>query len=131
MFSGVFQMSLTHRDVPQEMPWMKDLARETGRMVTFDLQQIDENPELYKEDLSDFQNVLDSERSLFAQQDARIASQGRRTGQLIELYRALGGGWQAGPGGFIDEETRRQMEQRTDWDGLLDADRQEIVDYDR
>ncbi len=49
--TGVFQMSLTHRDVPKEMPWMKDLARETGRMVTFNLQQIDENPELYREDL--------------------------------------------------------------------------------
>jgi N-acyl-D-aspartate/D-glutamate deacylase len=49
--AGVFQMSLTHRDVPKEMPWMKDLARETGRMVTFNLQQIDENPDLYKEDL--------------------------------------------------------------------------------
>jgi N-acyl-D-aspartate/D-glutamate deacylase len=30
---------------------LKDLARETGRMVTFNLQQIDESPELYKEDL--------------------------------------------------------------------------------
>jgi N-acyl-D-aspartate/D-glutamate deacylase len=49
--SGVFQMSLTHRDVPKELPWLKDLARETGRMVTFNLQQIDESPELYKEDL--------------------------------------------------------------------------------
>jgi N-acyl-D-amino-acid deacylase len=49
--AGVFQMSLTHRDVPKEMGWMKDLARETGRMVTFNLQQIDENPDLYKEDL--------------------------------------------------------------------------------
>jgi N-acyl-D-aspartate/D-glutamate deacylase len=49
--AGVFQMSLTHRDVPKEMPWMKDLARETGRIVTFNLQQIDENPELYREDL--------------------------------------------------------------------------------
>jgi len=49
--TGVFQMSLTHRDVPKEMGWMKELARETGRMVTFNLQQIDENPELYKEDL--------------------------------------------------------------------------------
>jgi len=49
--TGVFQMSLTHRDVPKEMGWMKELAKETGRVVTFNLQQIDENPELYKEDL--------------------------------------------------------------------------------
>jgi N-acyl-D-aspartate/D-glutamate deacylase len=49
--AGVFQMALTHRDVPGEIGWMKDLARETGRIVTFNLQQIDEAPELYKEAL--------------------------------------------------------------------------------
>jgi N-acyl-D-amino-acid deacylase len=49
--AGVFQMALTHREVPGEMGWMKDLARETGRMVTFNLQQIDEAPDLYKEAL--------------------------------------------------------------------------------
>ncbi len=49
--TGVFQMSLTHRDVPKEMGWMKALAKETGRTVTFNLQQIDEAPELYKEGL--------------------------------------------------------------------------------
>jgi N-acyl-D-aspartate/D-glutamate deacylase len=49
--AGVFQMALTHREVPKQMPWLKDLARETRRMVTFNLQQIDEAPELYKEGL--------------------------------------------------------------------------------
>ena len=49
--AGVFQMSLTHREVPDEMDWMKDLARATGRIVTFNLQQIDENPDLYKKGL--------------------------------------------------------------------------------
>ena len=57
--TGVFQMSVTHRDVPKEMAWMKDLARETGRIVTFNLQQIDENPELYKEGL----RLLDEARA--------------------------------------------------------------------
>lgn len=47
--AGVFQMAVTHREVPTEMAWMKDLARETGRTVTFNLQQIDEAPDLYKE----------------------------------------------------------------------------------
>jgi N-acyl-D-aspartate/D-glutamate deacylase len=49
--TGVFQVSVTHRDAPTEIDWMKKLARETGRMVTFNLQQIDEAPDLYKEDL--------------------------------------------------------------------------------
>lgn len=49
--AGVFQMALTHREVPNEMGWMKDLAKEIGRIVTFNLQQIDEAPDLYKEAL--------------------------------------------------------------------------------
>ncbi len=49
--SGVFQASVTHREAPNEILWMKDLAKQTGRMVTFNLQQIDEHPDLYKEDL--------------------------------------------------------------------------------
>ncbi len=57
--AGVFQMSVTHREVPNEMKWMKDLARETGRVVTFNLQQIDEAPELYKEGL----RLLDEARA--------------------------------------------------------------------
>ncbi len=57
--AGVFQMSLTHRDVPRDMAWMKKLAQETGRNVTFNLQQIDENPDLYKEDL----RLLDEARA--------------------------------------------------------------------
>ena len=52
---------------------------------------------LYKSGLTDFQNVLDSERSLAEQEDAYVASVGLVTLDLIEIYRALGGGWQPDP----------------------------------
>lgn len=52
---------------------------------------------LYKSGLTDFQNVLDSERSLAEQQDAYTESVGRVTQNLIQIYRALGGGWQPDP----------------------------------
>jgi multidrug efflux system outer membrane protein len=48
---------------------------------------------LYRTGLTDFQNVLDSERSLFEQQDQLAESEGRLTQNLIRIYRALGGGW--------------------------------------
>ena len=48
---------------------------------------------LYKSGLTNFQNVLDSERSLFLQQDQLAESQGQVVKNLIRLYRALGGGW--------------------------------------
>jgi outer membrane protein TolC len=48
---------------------------------------------LYRTGLTDFQNVLDTERSLFARQDELAASQGLVAQDLIAVYRALGGGW--------------------------------------
>ena len=51
---------------------------------------------LYDAGLEDFQNVLDTQRVLFLQQDQFVASEGQVTKNLISLYKALGGGWQTG-----------------------------------
>ena len=48
---------------------------------------------LYTSGLTEFQNVLDSQRSLFLQQDQLAASEGAVTRNVIALYKALGGGW--------------------------------------
>jgi NodT family efflux transporter outer membrane factor (OMF) lipoprotein len=48
---------------------------------------------LYRAGLTDFQNVLDTQRSLFEQEDAFAESEGRVTGNLIRVYEAFGGGW--------------------------------------
>jgi len=49
--------------------------------------------DLYKSGLTDFQNVLDTEKSLFEQQDAYASSSGLVLQNLIEVYRSAGGGW--------------------------------------
>jgi NodT family efflux transporter outer membrane factor (OMF) lipoprotein len=48
---------------------------------------------LYRTGLTDFQNVLDTQRSQFQQEDAQAESAGLVTQNLIQIYRALGGGW--------------------------------------
>ena len=61
----------------------------------------------YLSGLTNFQNFLDSQRSLFQQQDLLAESSGQVRNNLIALNRALGGGWSparaemtaAGPGG--------------------------------
>ncbi len=60
-----------------------DAAREAVEMVD----------KLYRSGLTDFQNVLDSQRSLFVQQDRLAVSEGLYLQQVINLYKALGGGW--------------------------------------
>jgi multidrug efflux system outer membrane protein len=47
----------------------------------------------YRAGLTDFQNVLDTQRSLLNRQDELAASEGLVIKNLVALYRALGGGW--------------------------------------
>jgi len=47
----------------------------------------------YISGLTNFQNYLDAQRSLFDQQDQFASSQGQVVKNLIDLNRALGGGW--------------------------------------
>ena len=47
----------------------------------------------YEAGLSDFQNVLETQRSLTNFQDQLAQSRGTATLDLISLYKALGGGW--------------------------------------
>mgnify|MGYP002536911508 CR=1 FL=1 len=52
--------------------------------------------ELYKQGLSPFQNVLDAQRSLLDYQNGLVSAQGAALSAVIDLYRALGGGWDNG-----------------------------------
>jgi outer membrane protein TolC len=76
----------------------------------------------YREGLVDFERVLDSQRSLFSQQDRLVSNRGNVSQSLIALYKAMGGGWQAArqlP--VLDDQTRAVMMQRSNWNGLLEA----------
>jgi len=47
----------------------------------------------YRSGIADFQNVLDTQRTLLQRQDELAVSQGRVIVNLVRLYTALGGGW--------------------------------------
>jgi len=74
----------------------------------------------YEEGFVDYQRVLDSTRSMTQKQDQYAQLQGKIVTNLISLYKAMGGGWQVRQGKiYLPEETKEQMEQRTDWGGML------------
>jgi outer membrane protein TolC len=76
----------------------------------------------YQEGLVDFERVLDSQRSLFGQQERLVNTRGNVAQSLVALYKAMGGGWQAGRGRpFLDAATRDIMERRSDWKDLLSS----------
>lgn len=78
---------------------LTDYTREQSRMaslsqaVAANRRAFDLATQLYSNGLSDFLRVLDSQRALFASEDALIDSERGVTSNLIALYKALGGGW--------------------------------------
>ncbi|HEY5776960.1 MAG TPA: efflux transporter outer membrane subunit [Xanthomonadales bacterium] len=75
----------------------------------------------YKEGFSGYQRVLDAQKSLFSQQNRYAASQGQAVQSVVQLYKALGGGWEVREGRpFVDENTLTTMRERTNWGDLLD-----------
>ncbi len=53
--------------------------------------------DLYRNGLTDFQNVLDMQRTLSRQQDNLAQSQGDITKSIVRIYKAIGGGWATDP----------------------------------
>ncbi|MFS0736522.1 efflux transporter outer membrane subunit [Sphingomonas sp. 1P06PA] len=51
----------------------------------------------YRAGLIDFQSLLESERSLLSAQDSRASVRAERATATVQLYKALGGGWQSAP----------------------------------
>jgi outer membrane protein, multidrug efflux system len=55
--------------------------------------------QLYESGLTDFQKVLETERTLLTAEDSLANAETTVLTSLIQLYKALGGGWQAGGSG--------------------------------
>lgn len=51
----------------------------------------------YRSGLIDFQSLLDSERTLLSSQDSLASARVARSTAAVQLYKALGGGWQSAP----------------------------------
>jgi len=80
----------------------------------------------YREGLVDYQRVLDSQRFQSQEQDLLTQTQGSVVQNFIAVFKALGGGWQIREGKyFVPEETRKKMQERTDWGNLLSPTKQE------
>ena len=80
-------------DFIQEQVRLAALQRSvTAAELTLDLSR-----QLYKEGLSDFQNVLDAQGAVLLQQDLEVSSRGFVTASLVRIYKSLGGGWTPEP----------------------------------
>jgi NodT family efflux transporter outer membrane factor (OMF) lipoprotein len=74
----------------------------------------------YAEGARDFTAVLSAEQTLLREQDSLASTLGAVAGNLIGVYRALGGGWQIREGNdFIPPDVKEIMAKRTNWGDLL------------
>ena len=80
----------------------------------------------YREGMTDYQRVLDTQRFLSEQQDQLVFTAGTVDQSLVGLYKALGGGWQLRKDQeFVPQDILEEMENRTDWGNLLSPDEYE------
>jgi NodT family efflux transporter outer membrane factor (OMF) lipoprotein len=76
----------------------------------------------YREGAVDYNTVLTTLLFQLQAEDRLVTTRGDVGLNLVALYRALGGGWERRLGDdFVDDETTREMRERTGWGGLLDA----------
>jgi hypothetical protein len=80
-----------------------------SQSVQANQQALDLSTQLYKSGLADFLHVLDSERSLYAAQDALVQSDQAVSLNLVQLYKALGGGWEKKPRCHWKPETHERL----------------------
>jgi NodT family efflux transporter outer membrane factor (OMF) lipoprotein len=74
----------------------------------------------YKEGATDFQRVLDAQRSLLQEQNTLATTTSSVATNLVALYKALGGGWEVRAGQpVVPVETQQEMKQRTWWGEVL------------
>ncbi|MDB5172788.1 MAG: transcriptional regulator, Fis family [Phycisphaerales bacterium] len=68
---------------------------ELQRAVDANRRAVDLANQLYSKGLTDFLNVLESQRNLYTSQDALVQSERVVSSNVVALYKALGGGWEA------------------------------------
>lgn len=74
----------------------------------------------YREGAIDFQRVLDAQRALLEQENSLADALSNVTTSAIALNKALGGGWESRQDQpVLKKKTRDEMEERTNWGGLL------------
>jgi NodT family efflux transporter outer membrane factor (OMF) lipoprotein len=94
------------------------------RAVTSALRSVELSLVQYREGASDYQRVLDAQRSLLQQQNALAQARSSVVTNLVAVYKALGGGWEARQGqAIVPAATQAEMKDRTNWGDMLSEPR--------
>lgn len=78
---------LTYDGTLQNIALLEQVITESNRSLELSV-------DLYRNSLTPFSNVVDSQMNLLTYQNSLVSAQGRALKSLVNLYKALGGGWQ-------------------------------------
>ncbi len=106
-------------------------AREQLASLTLSVESatraVDLAEQQYRGGIADYTRVLNTQDFLTTEQTRLVATRGAVTLNLIGLYRALGGGWELRESqDLVPAEIKEQMNQRTNWGKMIDADRLDL-----
>ncbi|NQZ54654.1 MAG: TolC family protein [Piscirickettsiaceae bacterium] len=77
----------------------------------------------YRDGVTDYTRVLNTQEFLVEQQDSYTAIRGDIARNLIAMYKALGGGWELREGQeILPTDVKDEMMQRTDWGEFLESE---------
>ena len=72
---------------------LDEQIRSQNQLVAANQRAYDVSDQLFREGVSNYLAVLDSQRSLYSAQQALVQTRLQRLNNLVTLYRSLGGGW--------------------------------------
>ena len=98
----------------------QERAQKLSETTTAAMRSVDLAILQYREGITDFTTVLTAEQTLLTEQDSLATTLGDISGNLVGVYRAMGGGWQIREGqDFVPDSVKQTMAQRTNWGSLL------------
>ena len=78
----------------------------------------------YRGGIADYTRVLNTQDFLTDEQSRLVSTRGAVALSLVDLYRALGGGWELRESqDLVPAPIKDQMQARTKWGVMIDADR--------
>lgn len=104
----------------------REQAEELQQSVTASNRSVEISLIQYRDGVTDYTRVLNSQEFLVQQQDSYTATRGNVARSLIAMYKALGGGWEIRQGqNLLPDTIKEDMTQRTDWGEILDTETSE------
>jgi NodT family efflux transporter outer membrane factor (OMF) lipoprotein len=88
------------------------------------MRAVDLAEQQYRGGIAEYTRVLITQEFLTTEQSRLVATRGAVAQNLVALYRALGGGWELRESeDLVPLTIKEQMEERTRWGDMIDADR--------